>query len=260
MINNPFLKYKIIEKERFEARALSLLEKDFINTQSYGSKAQPLPLRTPYLFYEEKIKKLIKPDYKVLEVGSGTGSHTYSLIKTGAIVTATDISPNSLNVIKKNLSTVEGGGSRLKTAVADMEQLPFEDGSFDVVVSAGSLSYGDAKKVDYEIRRVLKPNGLFICVDSLNYNPIYKFNRYIHFLRGARSKMTLLNMPTIQRINALNKMYNEVNVKYFGSISFLTPFMKILIGDKMTCHISDFVDTKFNIKYSAFKFVLIAKV
>ena len=144
--------------------------------------------------------------------------------------------------------------------VADVEQLPFDNGSFDVVASAGSLSYGDAKKVDSEIRRVLKPNGLFICVDSLNHNPIYKFNRYIHFLRGARSKMTLLNMPTIQRINALNKMYNEVNVKYFGSISFLTPFMKILIGNKMTCRISYLVDTNFNIKYSAFKFVLIAKV
>lgn len=60
--------------------------------------------------------------------------------------------------------------------VADMEQLPFENESFNIVTSAGSLSYGYQIKVDYEIRRVLKPNGFFICVDSLKHNPIYKIN------------------------------------------------------------------------------------
>ena len=144
--------------------------------------------------------------------------------------------------------------------VADMEKLPFENQSFDVVASAGSLSYGEAQKVDKEIRRVLKPNGFFICVDSLNHNPIYKFNRYIHFLRGARSKMTLLNMPTLQRINSLNTKYKKFDVKYFGSISCLMPFIKIITGTENAKKISDFVDKLFRVKKSAFKFVLVAKV
>ncbi|MBC8489114.1 MAG: class I SAM-dependent methyltransferase [Bacteroidetes bacterium] len=249
---------KIIEKERFDTRAIYLLENDKFNIQSYGSLAMPLPLRSPYLYYEQKIKELIKPEYKVLEIGSGTGLHTYSLIKTGAIVTATDISSNSLKVLEKNLSKVEGGG-RLKTMVADMEKLPFKNESFDMVTSAGSLSYGEAKKVDSEIRRVIKPGGFFICVDSLNNNPIYRSNRYINYLANKRSKITILNMPTIDRLDALKNLYKSVDVIFFGSISCLMPFIKIITGIENAKKISDFVDKLFCVKKSAFKFVLTAK-
>jgi len=153
------LKDKIIEKDRFDTRALSFIEHG--TAHKLGSASIPLAIRSPYLFYEEKIKELIQPTFNVLEIGSGTGLHTYSLIKTSAYVTATDISQNSLHVLEINLSTVEGEG-KLITLVADMEQLPFENASFDVVTSAGSLSYGAANKVDNEIRRVIKPKGFFI--------------------------------------------------------------------------------------------------
>ena len=38
---------------------------------------------------------------------------------------------------------------------------------------------GEAKKVDSEIYRIIKPGGFFICGDSLNNNPIYRINRYM---------------------------------------------------------------------------------
>ena len=69
-----------------------------------------------------------------------------------------------------------------------MELLPFDNEIFDIVACAGGLSYGDNKLVLNEIYRVLKPKGMFICIDSLNENPIYKFNRYLHYLRGNRTK------------------------------------------------------------------------
>ena len=145
------------------------------------------------------------------------------------------------------------------TMFADMEQLPFEDKSFDVVTSAGSLSYGKAKKVDSEIHRVIRPGGVFICVDSLNNNPIYRINRYIHFLKGNRSKMTLINMPSLKRVNELRSLYSSLDVNYFGSISFLMPFVKIITGSENAKKISDFVDKLFRVKKFAFKFVLVAK-
>ena len=65
---------------------------------------------------------------------------------------------------------------------ADMELLPFENNSFDIVCSAGSLSYGDNLTVMNEIYRVLNQTGSFIAVDSLNNNLIYRLNRYINYL------------------------------------------------------------------------------
>jgi ubiquinone/menaquinone biosynthesis C-methylase UbiE len=43
-----------------------------------------------------------------------------------------------------------------------MEKLPFADQSFDLIVSAGSLSYRDNDIVMNEIYRVLKLQGVFI--------------------------------------------------------------------------------------------------
>lgn len=131
---------KLIEKKRYNKRALNLLKQNELGLSKYGSNSIPLVLRSPYIFYEDKIKELIRPSYKILEIGSGTGLHTYNLIKTGADVTATDISPNALKVLEKQLSIINRAG-RLRTMVTDMEQLSFKDKSFDIVVSAGSISY-----------------------------------------------------------------------------------------------------------------------
>ena len=58
-----------------------------------------------------------------------------------------------------------------------------------------------------EIYRVLKPGGFVIIVDSLNNNPIYKFNRYLHYLRDNRSKDTLQRIPDIILINKYKKIW-----------------------------------------------------
>lgn len=141
-----------------------------------------------------------------------------------------------------------------------MEKLPFENISFDVVTSAGSLSFGKAKRVDKEIMRILKPGGIFICIDSLNNNPIYRLNRYIHYLMGNRSKSTLINMPTYKRIQKLKEIYSKTEVKYFGSISYLMPFFRLIFDSRKAKYISDAADKLIQVKKSAFKFVFVAKV
>jgi len=246
---------KHIELNRFESRAEKLLLDDNVNFLN-GSESMPEYLRPPYIFFEKKIRNLIKKNDKVLEIGSGTGLHTSSLIMTGASITASDISKKSLEVLQLRF---KNKAPNLRTVVADMENLPFSNNTFTFVICAGSLSYGKEKNVDSEIRRVLAPGGKFICVDSLNNNPIYKFNRYLHYLQGTRSKMTLINMPSMKRLEKLTQLYSAVEVNYFGAISFLTPFMKSIIGIKAAKKVSDKTDNIFRIKKSAFKFVLVAK-
>jgi len=164
--------------------------------------------------------------------------------------------PNRLLVLWRFCPSI--GRPGVKICVADMESLPFEANSFDVIAIAGSLSYGEPDLVDAEVRRVLRPGGIFICVDSLNHNPIYRFNRWFHFLRGRRTKSTLLRMPTIDRIQSLASGFKNADVRYFGAVSYLMPILARIIGQSKAAKVSDAVDQMVNVRWSAFKFVLVA--
>jgi ubiquinone/menaquinone biosynthesis C-methylase UbiE len=248
---------KLIERDRYEARAQSqLAEVSMFVEAPFGSQTMPSYLQTPYIYFEQKISELIRPNHHVLELGAGAGLHTRALLQTGAQVTASDISPNSLNLLKQKFQSVLGN---LKTEVADMENLPFDDSSFDVITSAGSLSYGDPYLVDAEIRRVLCPGGILICVDSLNHNPIYRANRWLHYLQGNRSKSTLKRMPDLARIRALNEGFSSVDVRYFGALSFLMPVVARLLDENSAQVASDRIDQLLGVRRSAFKFVLVAQ-
>ena len=105
----------------------------------------------------------ISEGMKVLELGCGTGSlwmgHDDIIDKLGKLV-LTDLSAGMLETARKNI------GDRDNTAyqVADIQDLPFEDTSFDMVI-ANSMLYHvpDLDKGIKEVRRVLKSDGVFCC-------------------------------------------------------------------------------------------------
>jgi ubiquinone/menaquinone biosynthesis C-methylase UbiE len=205
----------------------------------------------PYKYYFELFKKLKKN--KLLEVGAGTGENTLQLIKMKFNVCATDISPRSVEAMNIKYSKYKNFSSK----VADMEKIPFKNESFDIICSAGSLSYGDNNRVINEIYRVLKWEGFVVIVDSLNDNPIYRFNRYINYIKGRRSANTLKRMPNVSLINKYIKKFGCGNVKFFGSISWAFPLLKIVLSEKLLTKFSNWVDQKLKVSKSSFKFVLI---
>jgi ubiquinone/menaquinone biosynthesis C-methylase UbiE len=120
---------------------------------------------------------------KVLDAGAGTGRIAIKLQNGGANVTALDISPEMLAKLKKK-------NHHIKTVEGDMEQMPFEDESFDMVFS--SLAIVHLKKVDTfldECYRVLKNGGLLILVNIHYRKPLtlkddkgkYTIECYNHF-------------------------------------------------------------------------------
>ena len=93
---------------------------------------------------------------KVLDAGAGTGRITIRLHNAGAEVTALDISPDMLKILGEKESAIE-------RVEGDMEDMPFEDDSFDMVFS--SLAIVHLKKLDTfldECYRVLKDDGLLV--------------------------------------------------------------------------------------------------
>jgi ubiquinone/menaquinone biosynthesis C-methylase UbiE len=101
------------------------------------------------------------PAMDVLELACGTGRLTRRLAKelaAGVRLTATDINEEMLTVAKESMSYAD-----VKWGVADMMSLPFEDGSFDLVVAQFGMMFApDAAKAFGEVRRVLRDGGRFV--------------------------------------------------------------------------------------------------
>jgi ubiquinone/menaquinone biosynthesis C-methylase UbiE len=107
---------------------------------------------------------------RVLEVAAGTGIVTEALANAlpNAEIIATDLNPDMLSVAKERLP----GNVRIQQA--DALDLPFEDASFNLVVSQfGVMFYPDKAKGNSEARRVLTDGGVYLAViwDSLDRNP-----------------------------------------------------------------------------------------
>jgi ubiquinone/menaquinone biosynthesis C-methylase UbiE len=96
---------------------------------------------------------------RALEIGAGTGYFSLNLLRAGVIerATATDISPGML---KQLGATARRLGLEVETVRADAERLPFEDGSFDLVLGHAVLHHLPAVGVGLsEFHRVLAPGG-----------------------------------------------------------------------------------------------------
>ena len=238
---------KEIEKNRYNSRA-SKVSNSII---TFSINSIPKFLRKPYEIYHKRLKQNINKNTLVLELAAGMGEHTQTLVDIGAKITIIDISEESLKNIEKAYE------NRLVTKVADIENLPFEDESFNVVCCAGSLSYGSQSKVRDEIYRVLKNDGIFICVDSLDNNIIYKLNRYLNYFKGERTKSVIKRVPNINLLKYYEEKFICKKIDFFGAITWLKPAISPIIGIKYFTRFSNWFDKFFNIKKSAFKFVAV---
>ena len=112
----------------------------------------------------------IRAGMTVLEIGCGTGSiwlGRENLISGCRKFILTDLSEGMLETAKKNL----GERDNMEYRKADIQDLPFMNETFDVVI-ANSMLYHvpDIGKGLREVRRVLKKGGVFYCATFGEHN------------------------------------------------------------------------------------------
>jgi ubiquinone/menaquinone biosynthesis C-methylase UbiE len=103
----------------------------------------------------------IEPGQEVLDLGTGTGNAAFYARQAGANVTAVDPSPRLLEVAA---SRVGEGDFR----VAKAEDLPFDDASFDRVISIFAVIFsGEPEQAAHEIVRVTRGRALITAWESV---------------------------------------------------------------------------------------------
>lgn len=97
-----------------------------------------------------------------LEIGAGTGYFSLNLMLDGTIgrLTATDIAPGMLAALQANADRL---ALQVETVETDAEELPFPDGSFDLVLGHAVLHHiPDLNRAAGEFMRVLRPGGTVV--------------------------------------------------------------------------------------------------
>ena len=135
----------------------------------------------------------------ILDIATGTGDLAISLATTSAKeIIGLDISDGMLEVGRQKINH-KNLDQLISMVIGDSEDLPFEDNTFDAItVAFGVRNFEHLEKGLAEILRVLKPNGIFVILEtSVPTNPIYKAGYKFH---------TKLIMPTIGKLFSKDKV------------------------------------------------------
>lgn len=121
----------------------------------------------------------------VLEVACGTGQGVGFLASKAKSMTAGDYTPSLLDTARQHY------GSRFRFEQFDAQQMPFPDGTFDVIVLFEALYYiPDVELFFRECRRVLRPAGVLLIAtankDLFDFNPSPHSHRYLGVVEFER--------------------------------------------------------------------------
>ena len=113
---------------------------------------------------------------KVLEIGVGAGTDHLQWARAGANCCGVDLTDAAIESTRKRLELY---GLKSNLQRVDAEVLPFEDEVFDVVYSWGVIHHSEhPKRIISEVKRVLKPGGVFIGM-MYNRRSVFVFRMWV---------------------------------------------------------------------------------
>lgn len=119
--------------------------------------------------WRKKVVQIVgkqNPDY-ILDIATGTGDLAINLAEINAKkIVGFDISPGMLEVGKKKIAQ-KHLKNKIEMVLGDSEKMPFDDNSFDAItVAFGVRNFENLEQGLSEILRVLKPNGIFVILET----------------------------------------------------------------------------------------------
>lgn len=156
-----------------------------------------------------------------LDIGCGTGELAFLATRTGATIHGADLAPALVETARRQASE---RGHDLAFEVADCEELPYEDGTYDVVTSSvGAIFAPDHGRVAAELARVLRPGGRLALTAWTTDGTIGEFFRLIGKYapppaEGAGSSLSWGDSAYCERLlgNAFELTFSHHNSPWAG--------------------------------------------
>jgi demethylmenaquinone methyltransferase / 2-methoxy-6-polyprenyl-1,4-benzoquinol methylase len=146
--------------------------------ESYDFLNHSLSLGMDNVWRKIAIKKLVNNPNTILDIATGTGDFSISASKhTNAQISGIDISQGMLDVGIEKIKK-KGLEDRIKLQLADSENLPFSDQTFDAITAGfGVRNFENLNKGLSEMHRVLDDNGIVAILEpsTPKYFPLKQF-------------------------------------------------------------------------------------
>lgn len=237
--------YAILKEEYEQQSTLSNLQQDTVIHEQYKS-ATPLSNRISihdrYSVNKQGFGNWVFAHYdlqkqsKILELGCGSGGmwkrHIHEIPKTTHI-TLTDVSIGMLDSAQEKLN----GQVQFSFAQVDIQNIPYPDNSFDVVIANMMLYHvPNVAQALQEVQRVLKPDGVFYCATYgecgiveyveglLADHPAAKKRAYVFTLENGEAQLSPF-FPTIKKDiyeDALRLDSLDPLLEYLGTLKDMT--------------------------------------
>lgn len=172
--------------------------------------------RIEFLTTVKALDELIRGKKSILDCAAGTGIYAFYFADKGHMVTATDITPRHIQVIRNILRNKP---YKMETAVLDATDMSiFEDKSFDVVLNMGPFYHlpdvSDREKCMKESLRVLKKGGFLITA----YIPRYYVFQYV-----ATQNRDFLDAKLARQIIQTGELHHD-NEKCFWTDTYYSTY------------------------------------
>ena len=203
-------------------------------------------------------------DYKILDIGAGTGRYSVALAEEGYDVTAVELVKYNLGILKKKNSSVKA----MQGNALNLKKLPSD--TFDLTLLFGPMyhlfGFDDKLKALNEAKRVTKQGGIILVAYCMNeYSVLTYAFKEKHILECLDEKRFTDNFHTIsaqenlydyvrlEDIDELNKASSLTRLQIIspdGPANYMRPFLNQLTPEEFewfikyhlaTCERSDLI-------------------
>lgn len=219
----------------------------FNEEKRLNSRHGQVEFRTSMKYIHQYINpKIPANEFKILDIGAGTGRYSVALAEEGYDVTAVELVKYNLGILKSKNSSVkamQGNALNLKKITSDQ---------FDLTLLFGPMyhlfGFEDKKRALEEAKRVTKPGGIILVAYCMNEYSVltYAFkerhvlecvdeNRFTEDFHTISSKENLYDYVRLEDIDQLNKATGLSRLQIIspdGPANYMRPFLNQLTDEE----------------------------